>query len=108
MAIMAQIEKDTMYWDEAMLEEDAPKVLEAAIKVVDTHSKMKHWIVIAISEVPLHTHILDAVWSMKRKRRLLVNEIYKHKAHLNIHGGQQLFGINFLDTYTPLVWWAMV
>jgi hypothetical protein len=63
LSIMAQIKKDTMYWDEAMRQEDAPQFLDAAIKEVETHSKMKHWVVIPIAEVPLHTRILDAVWS---------------------------------------------
>jgi Reverse transcriptase (RNA-dependent DNA polymerase) len=45
---------------------------------------------------------------MKQKRRLLTNEIYKHKARLNIHGGQQQFGVNFWDTFSPVVWWATI
>jgi Reverse transcriptase (RNA-dependent DNA polymerase) len=107
-SIMAQLDKDTMYWDEAMKQHDAPQFLEAAIKEVKTHTEMKHWIVIPQSQVPPNTRILDAVWSMKRKRRLLTNEVYKHKARLNIHGGQQQFGINFWDTYSPVIWWATV
>jgi hypothetical protein len=55
LSIMAQIEKDTMYWDEAMRQEDASQFLDAAIKEVETHSKMKHWVFIPINEVPLHT-----------------------------------------------------
>jgi Reverse transcriptase (RNA-dependent DNA polymerase) len=48
------------------------------------------------------------LYGVKRKQRLLTNEIYKHKARLDIHGGQQQFGINFWDTYAPVVWWATV
>jgi Reverse transcriptase (RNA-dependent DNA polymerase) len=44
---------------------------------------------------------------MKRKRRLLTNEVYKHKSRLNIHGGQQ-YGINFWETFSPVVMWATV
>ena len=45
---------------------------------------------------------------MKRKRRLLTNEIYKWKARLNIHGGQQQHGINYWETYAPVVTWASI
>jgi Reverse transcriptase (RNA-dependent DNA polymerase) len=45
---------------------------------------------------------------MKRKRRLRTNEIYKHKARLNIHGGQQELGVNYWETYAPVVTWAAI
>jgi hypothetical protein len=86
---MAHQGKDTMYWNEAMRQKDAPQFLDAVAKEVETHTKQRHWKNIPIEEVPPNTKILDAVWSMKRKRRLLTNEVYKHKARLNIHGGQQ-------------------
>jgi hypothetical protein len=106
MTIMARVEKDTMYWDEAMKQPDAPKFFDAAVKEVESHNKNKNWKIISIEEVPKGTKVLDYVWSMKRKRRLLTNEIYKHKARLNIHGGQQQYGINFWDTFAPVVRWA--
>jgi hypothetical protein len=54
-SIMSHIEKDTMYWDEAMRQPDADKFLEAAIQEVNTHSNFKHWKVIPISKVPKNT-----------------------------------------------------
>jgi hypothetical protein len=42
--------------------------------------------------------VLDAVWSMKRKRRLTTNEVYKHKARLNV----------YWETYAPVVTWASI
>jgi hypothetical protein len=52
--------------------------------------------VVPLDDVPKETPVLDAVWSMKRKRRLITNEVYKHKARLNVHGGQQEQGVNVL------------
>jgi hypothetical protein len=49
--------------------------------------------------------ILDSVWAMKRKRDLVTREVYKHKARLNVHGGQQQFGVNYFETYSPVVTW---
>jgi hypothetical protein len=45
---------------------------------------------------------------MKRKRKLLTNEVYKHKARLNVHGGQQELGVNYWETYAPVVTWAAI
>jgi Reverse transcriptase (RNA-dependent DNA polymerase) len=69
---------------------------------------MGHWNVIPKSEVPSGTKVLDAVWSMNRKRRLATNKIYKYKARLDVHGGQQELGINYWETYSPVVTWASI
>ena len=45
---------------------------------------------------------------MRRKRNILTNEVYNHKARLNIHGGQQEFTINFFDTYSPVINWFAI
>jgi hypothetical protein len=72
---MTSVEKDTMYWDEAMRQPDAPKFYEAAMKEIESHNKNKNWKIIPIAKVPKGTKVLDYVWSMKRKRHLLTNEI---------------------------------
>jgi Reverse transcriptase (RNA-dependent DNA polymerase) len=108
LSVLAQGNGDTMYWDQAMQQPDANEFLKAAIDEVQAHEDRKHWQVLPISEVPKGVRILDAVWSMKRKRRLLTNEVYKHKARLNIHGGQQQYGINYWETYAPVVTWAAI
>eukprot|EP00957_Ditylum_brightwellii_P158128 12036205-Ditylum_brightwellii.AAC.1 len=61
-----------------------------------------------MSEVPKGTKILDAVWVFKRKRDIKTRRVYKHKARLNVHGGQQQYGINNFDTYAPVVTWSSV
>lgn len=40
---------------------------------------------------------------MKRKRRILTGEIYKYKSRLTIDGSQQVYGLNFFDTFSPVV-----
>ena len=45
---------------------------------------------------------------MRRKHRIESQEIYKWKARLNVHGGQQVHGINYWDTYTPVVAWPVI
>ena len=46
--------------------------------------------------------------SMQRKHNLITNEITKHKARLNLHGGKQAYGMNYYETYTPVVTWFAV
>ena len=45
---------------------------------------------------------------MRRKRNLTTNEITKHKARLNLHGGKQVFGMNYFETYGPVVTWFAI
>jgi hypothetical protein len=45
---------------------------------------------------------------MKRKRRIDTREIYKWKARLTVHGGKQTQGVNFWETYAPVVNWTSI
>ena len=47
------------------------------------------------------------IWSFKRKRNP-EGIVTKHKARLCCHGGQQEWGINYWDTYSPVVSWSSV
>jgi hypothetical protein len=51
--------------------------------------------------VPKVVKVLESVWSMKRKRDIKTRKVYKHKARLNVHGGQQEFGVNFFEAFHP-------
>ena len=43
---------------------------------------------------------------MKRKRNIITNIIYKWKARLNLHGGQQAYAINYYETFSSVVNWT--
>ena len=47
------------------------------------------------------------IWSFKRKRHP-DGSLSKYKARLCCHGGQQQWGINYWETYAPVVTWASV
>jgi hypothetical protein len=96
---------DTMYFHEAIRQPDREEFIKAMIKEINDHIKRKHWILVRREQVPKGTKILDSVWAMKRKRDLITREVYKHKARLNVHGGQQQFGVNYFETYSPVVTW---
>ena len=63
-------------------------------KEFTNHNDLHHWDIIPIEDVPKGEKVLDSVWAMMRKRNILTGEIYKCKARLNLHGGQQEFGVN--------------
>ena len=48
-----------------------------------------------------------AIWSFKRKRRP-DGKVLKYKARLCAHGGQQKWGVNYWETYSPVVNWMSV
>jgi hypothetical protein len=58
--------------------------------------------------IPDGTTILPAVWSMKRKRCIQTRQIYNWKARLNVHGGKQVKGIHYWETYSPVVKWSSI
>ena len=87
---------------------DRNQFIIAMIKEVEDHASRKHWELIPLNEVPKGTKILDSVWSMKCKRDMLTRKIYKYKDRLNVHGGQQEFGVNYYQTYSPVVNWFCI
>jgi hypothetical protein len=56
--------------------------------------------------IPKHLPVIPAVWSMKRKRRITIREVYKWKARLTIDGSKQQYGLHYDQTYSPVVTWA--
>ena len=80
----------------------------AIAKEIADHCKRKHWVVIPRNEVPHEQDVLPAVWSMKRKRDLVTRLPTKHKARINIHGGKQEYGVNYYETFSPVVTWTTI
>jgi hypothetical protein len=96
---------DTMYFHEAVKQPDREEFIKAIIKEINDHIDRNHWVLVPRNKVPKGTKILASVWAMKRKRDLVTRQIHKHKARLNVHGGQQQYGINYFETYSPVVTW---
>jgi hypothetical protein len=108
LAYKATSDPDTMYLDQALRQPDRDKFIQAMVKEVADQTKRGHWRIIKRSEVPQGIKVLPAVWSMKRKRRIDTREVYKWKARLNIHGGRQEWGVNYWETYSPVVNWSSI
>ena len=104
----ATSDPDTMYWHQAMKQPDADKFLQAAAKEFNSHHENNHWTMIERDQVPKGCNVLPSVWAMKRKRDIATQAIKKYKARLNLHGGKQVFGEDFYETYAPVVGWMTV
>ena len=107
-AFAATAHPDILYWDQAMKAHDREKFLEAVKVELDGHERMGNYEPIPIQKIPKGTKLLDMVWSMRRKRRINTQEVYKWQARLNVHRGQQEQGVDYWDTYAPVVTWQTV
>jgi hypothetical protein len=45
---------------------------------------------------------------MKRKRKPSTGEISKYKARMNVDGSQMIKGLQYEETYAPVVQWATI
>ncbi len=104
----ASADPDTLYYHQAMKAPDPVEFLKAMTKEFNDRCERGHWEVIPISKVPKSIQILDAIWSMKRKRDIRSQKSMKYKARLNVHGGQQQYRVNCLETYSLVVNWFSV
>jgi hypothetical protein len=67
-----------------------------------------NWMLQKQSKVPEDVQIVPSVWSLQRKHDPTMNEVKSHKARLNLHSGKQVYGINYFETYTPIVTWFAI
>ena len=108
LAFAASDNPDILYWDQAMKAPDRAKFVEVVGTELDGHEQMGNYKPVPLNQVPKGTKLIDMVWSMRRKRRIKTQEVYKWKAPLNVHGGQQEHGVHYWDTYAPVVTWQTV
>lgn len=76
-ALISTINWDTMYFNQAMREKDAPQFIEAIMTEMNDRINRKHGNLIPRSEVSNGHKVLPSVRSMKRKRDNLTNQFYK-------------------------------
>jgi hypothetical protein len=107
-AFHAEMMGDIMYFHQAMQQDDADEFVKAVVKEVNGHIENNRWQLISRDEVPEGIDVIPSVWSMRRKRNLTTNAITKYKSRLNIHGGKQVYGMNYFETYAPVVTWFAI
>jgi hypothetical protein len=85
---------DTLHYNAAMKAHDSEDFKVAMIKEANDDTSQLHWAFWEKQNVPAGHKILSAIWAFKQKRRIDTPAVYKHKARINIHGGQQTYGVN--------------
>lgn len=91
---------DVMHFRQAMKQPDSHQFVDAVVKELNGCVDNQNF----SSKVPDgKPSIQQSVWAMQRKHNLTTGKITKHKAQLNLHGGMQEYGVNYYDTYSPVV-----
>ncbi len=107
-AFHAKMMGDIMYRQQVLRQPDAKEFVQAVVKEVNGHVYSNNWTLKKRDEVPDDAQIVPSVWSMQRKRDRTTNQVKSHKARLNLHGGKQVYGMNYFETYAPVVTWFAI
>jgi hypothetical protein len=94
---------DIIYLQQVLKQPDAKEFVQAVIKEVNGHVDSINWMLQKRSNVPEDIQIVPSVWSLRCKRDLTTIKVKSHKARLNLHGGKQVYGMKYFETYTPIV-----
>jgi hypothetical protein len=95
----AEMMGDIMYYDQVFQQPDVKQFANAIVKEVNGHVNSKHWTLVKQKEFSKEAQVVLSVWAMRCKRGLTTNKIIKHKARMNLHGGKQVYGMNYFNTY---------
>jgi hypothetical protein len=60
-----------------------------------------------IETLPPRAKLLNAIWSYRRKRTP-AGVLQKHKARICTDGSQQQYGVDYWETYAPVVSWSTI
>ena len=96
--------EDNPSWDEAMNGEDAADFWEAARVEIETLEAMDAWEVV---DKPTDRKVLPSLWAFKKKRNP-DGLIRKFKARFTARGDKQVEGVDFTDTWAPVVAWSTI
>ena len=108
MVLAASKSNNENYTFRQMLQqEDSAEFIKAMVDETRAHEQRGHWEVVPRSSLPAGTKVIQAIWSFKRKR-FPDGTLNKYKARLCAHGGMQEWGVNYWETYAPVVNWISV
>ena len=95
---------DNPRWHEAMKGPNADGFLRASTLEIATLQEMDAWTQVPVTK---KMNVLDSTWAFKIKR-FPDGLIRKLKARFCVRGDQQIEGIDFFDTFAPVVQWSTV
>jgi hypothetical protein len=99
---------DQPAWHEAMKSPEAENWLEAAeVELTDLQEKQKTWTEMHKKDLPPGANPLPGTWALKVKR-YPDGRFRKFKARYCVRGDKQLEGVDYFQTYAPVVSWLTV
>jgi hypothetical protein len=104
-AFHAEMMGDIMYLQQVLRQPNRKEFVHAVIKEVNGHVDSNNWTLRKQSEVPEDIQIVPSVWALRCKHDLTKNKVKSHKARLNLQDGQQVYIMNYFETYAPVVTW---
>ena len=109
-----QQQNETYTFRDMMKQPDQKDFIAAMMKEIEVHEGRNHWTCIKKSEVPREKldkkgqlKTILSIWSFKRKR-FPSGKLMKHRARLCAHSGMQQWGLDFWETFSPVVMWITV
>ena len=105
-SFMSQTDNETYTYGEMLKQDDRSDFIQAMLVEVNDHFSRE-----TVEKVPRsragNNKLIQLVWSFKRKRNPN-GDLLKHKARLCAHGGMTQWGVNYWETYSPVVNWMSV
>ncbi len=100
--------EDTPNYHQAMKSPDAEGFKEAMEAEWNQLTDMNAWEIVPREKaVKMNKRVIDSVWTFRRKR-YPDGSVKKLKARLCVRGDLQIEGVDFSDTYSPVVSWSTV
>ena len=99
--------EDNPSFNMALSGEHAHEWQKAMIDEVKGIMKQKTWINVKRNDIPKGTPVLPGIWAFKLKR-LPDGSPSKYKARYCVRGDKQVEGVDYFETYAPVVQWSTI
>ena len=99
-----QLDPDSPTFHEAMSGLEADKYIEAMKEEILNLKRMNTWIL--VDREP-HMKVLKGTWAFKLKRTP-DGVAYRHRSRFCVRGDQQEYGVNYFETFAPVVQWSTI
>jgi len=98
---------DTLTCSQMLWAPDKQEFLQAEETELKGLLDMNVWKYRRISTLPTNARLINSVWSYRRKRTA-DGHLVKHKARLCADGCQQQQGVDFFESYAPVITWTTI
>ncbi len=100
---------DIMYLQQALRQPGAKEFVQAVIKEVNGHVDCNNWTLRERCKVPDDIQIVPSVYGHYNASAISQQTKSSHtRTRLNIHGRKQVYGMNYFETYAPVVTWFAI